>query len=132
MALQYAYVKERRRFGRPVTFFLRNEVLANYTSNKKNRKNFIPKFTMDRSTENVTRFAATEMNTESAQYASNGMFHIEGGWPKDIDVTDEEQTIRYKKKLQRSEDYRIQMSKNLEVKLILFAGNLLIIGFFHL
>lgn len=116
MTLQYTYVKERRRFGRPINFFLRNEVLANYPPVKQERKNFLTKWTMDKSTEKRSQFSVAAVNTENAKYVSNGMCHVEGGWPKDIDTEDEEQTLRYKKKLQRSEEYRIEMTRNLEVE----------------
>lgn len=33
------------------------------------------------------------------------MFHLEGGWPKDIDFTEVEHTIRYRKKIEKDEDY---------------------------
>ena len=33
------------------------------------------------------------------------MFHMEGGWPKDIDFTEVEHTIRYRKKIEKDEDY---------------------------
>lgn len=116
MSLQYTYVKERRHFGRPVKFFLRSEVLANYLPAKNEGKRFITKWTMDKSTEKRTQFAVASVNTENAEYASTGMFHVEGGFGKDIDINDEEQTLRYKKKLQRSEEYRIEMTRNLEVR----------------
>ena len=34
-----------------------------------------------------------------------GMLHYEGGWPKEIDVTDDEQKQRYCKKLEKEEGY---------------------------
>lgn len=113
--LQYPYVKERRYFGRPVKYFLRSEVLANYAPNKNEGKRFLTKWTMDKSTEKRTQFAVASVNTENAEYTSTGMCHLEGGYGKDVDANDEEQTLRYKKKLQRSEEYRVEMTRNLEV-----------------
>ncbi len=115
MSLQYTYVKKRRQFGRPVKYFLRSEVLANYAPVRSESKRFLTKWTMDKSTEKRTQFAETSVNTENAEYISRGMCHREGGYAKEIDIDDEEQTLRYKKKLQRSEEYRIEMTKNLEV-----------------
>lgn len=116
MALQYTYVKERRQLGRKHNFFLRSEVLNNYPPVKNERKNFLMKWIMDKSTEKRSQFAVASVNTENADYVSKGMFHVEGGYAKEIDIEDEEQTLRYKKKLQRSEEYRSEMTKNLEVK----------------
>ena len=33
------------------------------------------------------------------------MNHVEGGWGKDINVQDAEQTLRYKKKIEKDEEY---------------------------
>lgn len=116
LQLQHTYVKERRRFGRPVKFFLRSEVLADYQPVKSEGKRFLTKWTMDKSTEKRAQFAVATVNTERMEYVSRGMSHVEGGYSKDIDATDEEQTLRYKKKLQRSEEHRIEMTRNLEVQ----------------
>lgn len=33
------------------------------------------------------------------------MNHVEGGWPKDINPAEVEQTIRYRKKVEKDETY---------------------------
>lgn len=33
------------------------------------------------------------------------MLHTEGGWPKDVDAQELEHTIRYRKKVEKDEDY---------------------------
>ena len=50
------------------------------------------------------------MNTESVYYKSIGMLHLEGGWPKEVDSTEKEQTQRYKKKVEKDEDYLRQIT----------------------
>lgn len=35
----------------------------------------------------------------------HGMNHTEGGWPREINPTDEEQTLRFKKKIEKDESY---------------------------
>jgi dynein intermediate chain 2, axonemal len=46
-----------------------------------------------------------EINTERFELLSHGMTHMEGGWPKDVDSAEPEQTIRYRKKIEKDEDY---------------------------
>jgi hypothetical protein len=41
---------------------------------------------------NESHLPAPQVNTERFTYNSIGMFHMEGGWPKDIDATEKEQT----------------------------------------
>lgn len=33
------------------------------------------------------------------------MNHFEGGWPKDVNINDEEATKRYKRKIEKEENY---------------------------
>ena len=45
------------------------------------------------------------MNTERYETESRGMNHTEGGWPKDINPAEVEQTIRFRKKVEKDEFY---------------------------
>lgn len=36
---------------------------------------------------------------------SRGVNHIEGGWPKDVNPLELEQTIRFRKKVEKDENY---------------------------
>ena len=36
---------------------------------------------------------------------NRGMNHVEGGWPKDVNIQEVEQTIRYRKKVEKDEVY---------------------------
>jgi hypothetical protein len=37
--------------------------------------------------------------------ANKGIQHLEGGWPKDVDSSDVEHTLRYRRKVEKDEDY---------------------------
>jgi hypothetical protein len=37
------------------------------------------------------------------------MSHVEGGWPKEVDPTEAEQVIRWRKKVEKDEDYITQV-----------------------
>lgn len=50
-------------------------------------------------------FAEHYINTTRAEYTNSGMNHTEGGWPKDVNITDEEQTKRYRRKIEKDEGY---------------------------
>lgn len=45
------------------------------------------------------------MNTIRAEYEQHSMNHAEGGWPKDINPLDIEQTMRFRKKVEKDEMY---------------------------
>ena len=43
--------------------------------------------------------APAQANTVTVVLETRGMNHQEGGWPKEIDPSEAEQTIRYRKKV---------------------------------
>lgn len=36
---------------------------------------------------------------------NNGMYHYEGGWPKEIHPRDDETTTRYRRRVEKDEDW---------------------------
>lgn len=46
-----------------------------------------------------------QANTERFEMETRGVNHIEGGWPKDINPLELEQTIRFRKKVEKDENY---------------------------
>lgn len=49
--------------------------------------------------------SAHEVNTQQFPVESCGMQHKEGGWPADVDHRDEDQVARFKKKIEKDENY---------------------------
>ena len=52
------------------------------------------------------------VSTERFELKGEGVLHVDGGWPKDVDPNEAEQTIRYRKKVEKDEDF-IKAIKNL-------------------
>lgn len=46
-----------------------------------------------------------QLNTACFESVGCGINHMEGGWPKDINPQDTEQTIRFRKKVEKDESY---------------------------
>ena len=46
--------------------------------------------------------ACAQVNSTAVVLVSKGMVHLEGGWPKEVDCSEVEQTIRYRRKVPRS------------------------------
>ena len=46
-----------------------------------------------------------QVNTERFETESKGINHTEGGWAKDVDASEVEQVIRYRKKVEKDESY---------------------------
>lgn len=111
----YQYAKERRRFGRQCLFSEQNKVLESMMPDSNDAKQFILKNPVTNETQLSKQMALSEMNTVNADYLSRGVNHYEGGWPKDVNMLDEEQTLRHRKKVERDDQYPIQMNHLLGV-----------------
>ena len=46
-----------------------------------------------------------QANTLQILHRAQGMSHTEGGWPKDVDCTEAEHVIRFRRKIEKDEDY---------------------------
>jgi dynein intermediate chain 2, axonemal len=53
----------------------------------------------------LPRYSVHEVNTQSNPVKNAGVNHTEGGWPAEVDPTDGEQVARWRKKIERDEDY---------------------------
>lgn len=107
----YFYAKERRSFGRQCLFGEKNQVIATVRPDPSETTTNILKDPVDGLTQLSKQFSLSEVNTENAEFVSKGVTHIEGGWPKDVNQLDEEQTLRHRKKIERDDQYGIQLNK---------------------
>ena len=46
-----------------------------------------------------------QVNTDCASTEPRGVYHKEGGWPRDVNPQDSDQTARYRKKIEKDEAY---------------------------
>jgi len=51
----------------------------------------------------------TEVNTDHVVMKSTSMSHTEGGWPKDVDFTEQSDVTRFRKKAEKDESYKYSM-----------------------
>ena len=72
-----------------------------------------------------------KVNTTTATFKDSGMLHVEGGWPKDINMHDLEQTVRYRRKIEKDELYIHTMLQLLPVIIINTNYKILIIILFN-
>ena len=49
--------------------------------------------------------SGNQVNTERFETESRGINHMEGGWPKDINAAEIEQTTRFRKKAEKEDFY---------------------------
>ncbi|GJQ68712.1 hypothetical protein Trydic_g17247 [Trypoxylus dichotomus] len=93
------------------------DLIDNYPSNKKHLREYILRDPVHQGTQFSVQQAEHQLNTMRAEYVNNSMCHVEGGWPKDINTADEEQTKRYRRKIEKDEGFThtmMQLCRNME------------------
>ncbi|RVE44337.1 hypothetical protein evm_010999 [Chilo suppressalis] len=106
MDISYQYTKVRRTFGRQLMFCEQGpEMCDSIPVNTSEHKLYILRNPIHQPTQNTAQFRIHEANTFRAEYASTGANHAEGGWPRDVIVTDPEATQRYRRKVEKDDGY---------------------------
>ena len=92
--------------GKPVQFTdVQGRIDVEIPSNDKLWMDYIDQNPVHRSIQVQADYSAHEINTYRAEYISQGMNHFEGGWPKDINPAENDQTMRFRKKIEKDDAY---------------------------
>ena len=107
-SIRVDYIRKRRDFGRPVDHLTVTEprvlaVLPPLLASK--TQDFLQKTSQNLEVSCIPKQSEHEVNTERVISKNMGVLHMEGGWPKDIDPTEKDQTQRYRKKVEKDETY---------------------------
>ncbi|XP_025269650.1 dynein intermediate chain 2, axonemal isoform X1 [Camponotus floridanus] len=105
MNTEYAYTRKRMHFGKKCSFTDFDKTEVEVKSNPALMNNYVRMDPVTHATQFGKVYAVHEVNTTTATYKDNKMFHYEGGWPKDINMKDLEQTVRYRRKIEKDELY---------------------------
>lgn len=100
------YTKKRSEFGRQCNFSDRPaELHVDIAPDDSQLQNYILKDPVDIAIQVSKDFSEHEVNTNRFETESRSINHVEGGWPKDINANEPDQTIRYRKKIEKDESY---------------------------
>ncbi|CAI5644626.1 unnamed protein product [Oreochromis niloticus] len=106
MEIVHVYSKLRSEFGRQCLFSDRPaELLLDLPPDPSLTLSFIQKNHRDQAVQACWETSEHQLNTERFETGSCGINHMEGGWPKDINPAEMEQTIRFRKKVEKDESY---------------------------
>ncbi|EGF84346.1 hypothetical protein BATDEDRAFT_22301 [Batrachochytrium dendrobatidis JAM81] len=106
MEIVYVYQRKRKEFGKQPLFSERSAELAvNIPPEPAYIKNYVERNPCQAEVQCAPEKSEHEVNTESFSFTNRGILHTQGGWPKDVDPTDVEHTIRYRKKIEKDEEY---------------------------
>jgi dynein intermediate chain 2 len=106
MEIYHQYVRLRKQFGRHPRFVDEGaEMLADIRPNEEHAQEYISKNPVLTVRQCVAEMSEHEANTNAVTFSTKAISHVEGGWPKDVDYSEAEHTIRYRKKVEKDEDY---------------------------
>ncbi|KAH6583073.1 hypothetical protein BASA61_008197 [Batrachochytrium salamandrivorans] len=106
MEIVFVYQRKRKEFGRQTLFTERPaELTVNIPPEPTYIKNYVERNPCHAEVQCAPEKSEHEVNTESFSFTNRGILHTQGGWPKDVDPTDVEHTIRYRKKIEKDEEY---------------------------
>ncbi|KAI1886582.1 hypothetical protein AGOR_G00197290 [Albula goreensis] len=106
MEIVYVYTKKRSEFGRQCNFSDRPaELHVDILPDPTLAANFVERDPCDVPLQCTQEMSEHEVNTERYESESRGINHVEGGWPKDVNPQEMEQTIRFRKKVEKDEHY---------------------------
>ncbi|CAF3414406.1 unnamed protein product [Rotaria sp. Silwood1] len=106
MDIQYVYTKKRSEFGRQVIFSDRPvELIADIPPNPELAREYISRNPVELAIQNVREFSEHWVNTVRFETENRGINHVEGGWPKDINPLEPDQTSRFRKKTEKEDGF---------------------------
>lgn len=118
MDTTYVYTKLRSEFGKQCLFSDKGpDLIDDYPSTDKYLREYIYRNPIDEAVQCSYVQAEHEANTERTQFHHNGMNHTEGGWPKDININDEDQPKRYRRKIEKDDSYCITVMQLAKVRI---------------
>ncbi|KYQ59597.1 Dynein intermediate chain 3, ciliary [Trachymyrmex zeteki] len=110
MLIQYAYIKPRSQFGKQCFFGETDSIVQeNILPDPKLMRNYIYMSHCHRGVQMSKQFALHEMQTASKVTKESGMLHLEGGWPKEINVKDDETVLRFRRRVVKNEYWAPKM-----------------------
>ncbi|XP_072947540.1 dynein axonemal intermediate chain 2 [Epargyreus clarus] len=104
--LTYEYSRKRKEFGRQTLFENHGpELIVNIPCNPAFYKNYVLRNPVHVAIQNTGTMSEHWVNSVRAEYTSSGVNHVEGGWPKDINMNDPEAAQRYRRKIEKDDAY---------------------------
>mmetsp|Transcript_30238 Transcript_30238/g.59057 ORF Transcript_30238/g.59057 Transcript_30238/m.59057 type:complete len:567 (+) Transcript_30238:151-1851(+) len=106
MEIVFVYPRLRKDFGRAPKFNdMPADVFSETLPNPEMLGEYVERNPTDVAIQCIPEYSEHEVNTERFELQSQGVIHLEGGWPKDVDPSEVEQTLRFIKKTEKDEDY---------------------------
>lgn len=102
----FVYTKTRRQFGKPCNFGHVPCIVLNETaSNAEIANEFVSVDRRERTLDSTATYSLHSVNTVTGVTNSRGQTHFEGGWPKEIDANEPQDTLKWRKRLDKDPQF---------------------------
>jgi dynein intermediate chain 2 len=110
MEIVHVYQRKRAEFGRQCNFDDRSaQMLADIKPNPEMEKEYLVRDPVEFAIQNTKEYSEHEVNTETVTSETRGIYHTEGGWPKDVNPAEADQVSRFRKKVEKTPEFQQQI-----------------------
>jgi dynein intermediate chain 2 len=103
---EYIYIKKRKDFGRHCHFeSIDAQLLGVIDPHPEAGDMYIEQTILNVVLDNIPQLSEHSVNTARVQTQNQTMMHTEGGWPKEIDATEAQDTLKWRKRLEKDPMY---------------------------
>jgi dynein intermediate chain 2 len=102
----YIYMKQRKDFGRYCAFDdVDSKIVGAVERNAETGDMYVEQTIFNIVLHNIPEYSVHSVNTARVQTKSRGMLHIEGGWPKEIQWDEAQDTAKWRKRLEKDPNF---------------------------
>jgi len=113
---EYIYMKKRKDFGRYCNFDdVEPKILGQVDRVPNCGDMYIEQTILSIVVDNIPQMSESTVNTARVQTKARVMIHVEGGWPKEVDCTEAQDTLKWRKRLEKDPSFVTvvkQLTKN--------------------
>lgn len=103
---EYIYMKKRKDFGRYCNFdTVEAKLLGSVERQPQHGDMYVEQTIINAVFHNIPEFSEHSVNTARVKTNPRSMTHVEGGWPREIDYSEAQDTLKYRKRLEKDPAY---------------------------
>ncbi|CAJ1383167.1 unnamed protein product [Effrenium voratum] len=105
-ASRFIYMKKRKDFGRYCNFdTVEAKILGQVEKQPQCGDMYVEQTIINAVFHNIPEFSEHSVNTARVKTHARVMTHVEGGWPREIDYSEAQDTLKYRKRLEKDPGY---------------------------
>ncbi|SBS85982.1 dynein-associated protein, putative [Plasmodium ovale] len=98
----YCYTKNKSEVGKICNFTKsKSQIVGRIESNEELKKKYMHKENIYYNDDNIKKYSEQYVNIESIKLENKFFYHNEGGWTKDVDISEQQNKIKYIKRLDK-------------------------------